>query len=265
MRNLVKEKLARGEPTIGHWLSIPSSTVAELLTCVGMDWLLMDTEHSPIGYETMEDLLRAIKDTNVVPLARVAAAEAPLIKKVLDRGVCGVLVPLVNTAAEARNVVAACKYPPEGIRGVAGTRVSRWGCTLAEYYREWNDNVLIAIQIETKQALENVEEIAAVPGVDVLFVGPADLSANLGTFQQFDHPRFKSAVQRILNAAKNAGIAAGYMSFGAESVLEKVDEGFRFIAAGTDTKLLLSAAQATYERINEGLRQRRKSGKFDKE
>lgn len=255
MTNRVKERLQQGKPVIGHWLSFPSPAVAELMASFGMDWLLIDTEHGPADYETVENLIRAMKGTDVIPLVRVAGNDPVLIKKALDRGAYGVVIPLVNNAAEAAAAVAACKYPPEGIRGVAGTRASCYGRDLKSYFTEWNRNVLVIIQVETRQAVENVEEIAAVPGVDVLFIGPYDLSANLGLFQQFDHPRVKSAIDRIRNAAQANGIATGYFTSGPEAALEKVKEGFQFVCAGSDARLLSTAAQETYERIRQGLRE----------
>lgn len=259
MANRLKEKMLRGEPVIGHWLSFPSPSVAELMAGVGgMDWLLVDTEHGPTDYETVEDMFRAMRGTDIVPLVRVAGNEPPLIKKVLDRGAYGVIIPLINSVEEAKAAVAACKYPPEGIRGIAGTRINRYGADLPTYFRNWNNDVLVGLQIETVSALENVEKIAAVQGVDMLFIGPNDLSAALGIFQDFENPKFKEAVSRILKAANDNGIAAGYMCGNAKDVLAKVDQGFKFIAAGTEARLLAAAAQATYKEINEGLAARRR-------
>ncbi|MDR7470090.1 MAG: aldolase/citrate lyase family protein [Armatimonadota bacterium] len=254
--NTVKHRLKQGQPAVGLWVSFPSPAVVELLATIGPDWLLVDTEHGPTGWERLEDLLRAMKGTEVVPLVRVAANDVALIKQALDRGAYGVIVPLVNTAQEARAAVAAARYPPEGIRGVAGTRVSRYGMDLPEYFARWNSEVLVVCQVETAQALEHVEEIAAVPGVDVLFIGPNDLSANLGCFRQFDHPAFLAAVDRILAAARRCGIAAGYMAGSPEEVLRRIDQGILFIAAGSDARLLAGAAAATYGRIREGLAER---------
>lgn len=256
MANRVKERLKQGLPSVGYWVSLPSPTVAEIMAGFNMDWIMIDTEHGPADYERVEDLLRAIEGTGVVPLIRVADNNTALIKKALDRGAYGVLVPLVNNADEAAAAVSAAKYPPEGIRGVAGTRVSRFGMSLKEYFGSWNNDVLVALQIETRQALENVEEIAAVPGVDVLFIGPNDLSANLGLFQQFDHPEFLGAVSRILKAAQDNRIAAGYMASSPATVLAKADEGFQFIAGGTDARLLMAAIQDATQQIKQGLRER---------
>ncbi|HEY8530982.1 MAG TPA: aldolase/citrate lyase family protein [Limnochorda sp.] len=257
MSNRVKERLKQGLPTVGTWINLPEPAVAEILAAYGMDWLVIDTEHGPMDWETVENLLRAMKGTEVVPLIRVAGNDPFLIKKALDRGAMGILVPMVNSAEEARAAVAAAKYPPEGFRGMAGTRASRYGLDMESYVESWNRDVLVVIQVETRAGLEHVESIAAVPGVDVLFVGPNDLSASLGIFRQYDHPLFQDAVRRIRDAARACGVAPGYMGRDAASVLAKVDEGFTFIAAGTDVGLLKEAASATYRAIRQGLQDRR--------
>ncbi|MDR7419370.1 MAG: aldolase/citrate lyase family protein [Armatimonadota bacterium] len=259
--NPLKMRLQQGLPAVGHWISMPSASVAEILATHGPDWLLVDTEHGPITWDTLEDILRALKGTDIPPLARVRANDASIIKQVLDRGVYGVLVPLVNTAEEARAAVAACKYPPEGMRGVAGTRVTGYGRTLPDYFERWNSQVVVGVQIETTEALANVEKIAAVPGVDILFIGPNDLSASLGLFRQYDHPEFTRAVDRILKAAQAHRVAAGYMCFGPEEVLQKIDQGFRFLAAGSDARLLSGAMAATYQKIREGIEARLKTAR----
>ncbi len=256
INNLVKQRLAKGLPTVGQWISLPSPSIVELLASFQPDWLLIDTEHSPADGETVEDLLRAMKGTDVVPLVRVAANDSALIKKALDRGAYGVIAPLVNTMEQARAAVAAAKYPPEGIRGVAGTRVNRFGMDLQDYFAHWNSQVLVICQVETAEALENVDAIAAVPGIDVLFIGPNDLSANLNIFRQFDHPEFVGAVDRIVTAARRHGIAVGYMCNSAEEVLQKIDQGFRFVSAGSDARLLGAAAAAIYGKIKAGLAER---------
>lgn len=257
MSNRVKERLKQGLPTVGTWIDLPEPAVAEILAAYGMDWLLIDTEHGPMGWETVENLLRAMRGTEVVPLIRVAGNDPFLIKQALDRGAMGVLVPMINSAEEARAAVAAAKYPPEGIRGLAGTRASRYGLDMGTYVERWNRDVLVVLQVETRAGLENVEAIAAVPGVDVLFIGPNDLSAGLGIFRQYDHPTFQEAVRRIRDAAVKHGVAPGYMGRDAASVLAKVGEGFTFVAAGTDVGLLKEAAASTYRVIHQGLEDRR--------
>ncbi|MBE3598886.1 MAG: hypothetical protein IMX02_08875 [Limnochordaceae bacterium] len=249
MPNPVKERLRQGLPAIGTWLSIPSPVVAEALAGLEPDWLLIDTEHGAIDEQTVEEMIRAIRaaSSTVVPLVRVAANDPALIKKALDRGAMGVLVPLVNSAEEARRAVAACRYPPDGIRGVAGTRASRYGLDMDRYFASWNREVLVGVQVETPAALEAVEAIASTPGVDLLFIGPNDLSAGLGLFRQWEHPHYRAAVARILDAAKAAGIAAGYMARGPEEAQRRVREGFALVSVTTDLGLLLQAASGAFE------------------
>jgi 2-keto-3-deoxy-L-rhamnonate aldolase RhmA len=225
----------------------------ELLASLGVDWLLFDTEHGPATLETTEDLIRAAERGGVLPVTRVAANDPALIKQALDRGAFGILVPLVNSAAEARGAVRAAKYPPDGIRGVAGTRVNRFGMDLPQYFAAWNEVVLVACQVETAEAVEHVEEIAAVPGLDVVFIGPNDLSANLGVFRQFDHPTFTDAVQRVHQAAQAHGVAVGYLAAGVEEALACVSRGFVFVGAGSDARLLGSAAAALVSGIRKGM------------
>ncbi len=256
LSNTVKQRLAEGLPTVGQWISLPSPSVVELLASFQPDWLLIDTEHSPAEGETVEHALRAMAGTGVVPLVRVAGNDPVLIKKALDRGAYGVVVPLVNTQERAQAAVAAAKYPPEGVRGVAGSRANRYGVDLPDYFAQWNSQVLVICQVETAEALENIDAIAAVPGIDVLFIGPNDLSANLNLFRQFDNPEFKRAVDRILTAATRHRIAAGYMAGNADEVLERIDQGFRFVSAGSDTRLLAAAASAAFGKIKAGLAER---------
>ncbi|MEW6047509.1 MAG: aldolase/citrate lyase family protein [Bacillota bacterium] len=251
MTNPLKERLRAGQAAIGTWLTFASPAVAEALAGLEPDWLLVDTEHSAFNEETLEDMLRAIRagSPSVVPLVRVAANDVALIKKALDRGAMGVLVPLVNSPVEARAAVAASRYPPQGIRGVAGSRASQYGRTLEKYYASWNENVLVGVQIETRPALEAVDEIAATDGVDLLFIGPNDLSASLGLYRQFEHPDYRAAVRRILEAARQAGKAAGYMARNAEEAASKIAEGFQFVSVTSDARLLTGAASQAFERL----------------
>jgi len=253
IENPVKRKLGQGLPVVGHWISFPSPSVVEVMADFGMDWLLIDTEHGPASGERVEDLVRAMQRTGVTPFVRVARNDPALIKQALDRGAFGVLVPLVNTVEDARAAVAAARYPPEGIRGVAGTRANRYGADLPEYFSAWNREVLIAVQIETTEAVRNVEAIAAVPGIDVLYIGPNDLSASLNLFRRFDAPEFHQAVEAIRRAAHQAGVTAGYHTAGVEEALERIGQGFRFIGLSSDARLLASIMGTTWERLRKEL------------
>jgi len=256
--NKTKQRLLEGHLAIGQWISLPSPPVAELVSGFGMDWLVIDAEHGPAGWETVEEIVRAMKGTDVTPLIRVPGNDPVFIKKALDRGGYGV-VPMVSTAAHATAAVAAAKFPPEGIRGVAGTRASRYGLDLADYVAHWNQQVLVICQLETTESVQNAEAIAAVPGVDVLFVGPNDLSATLGVFRQFEHPDYRRAVDRILNAARTHHKAPGIMASGADDALVQIDRGFRFVSVASDTRMLAAATAAAYEKIKSGLKERKGS------
>jgi 2-keto-3-deoxy-L-rhamnonate aldolase RhmA len=253
MANRVKELLHQGKPAIGHWLSFASPQVAELLAGFGMDWMTIDTEHGTASYSDLENVLRAIEPYGVSPMVRVGENNPALIKRALDRGAAGIIVPMVNTPEDAAAIVSACRFPPEGVRGVAGTRASRYGIDLKRYFERWNRDVLVVLQIETRKGLENVEQVAAVPGVDVLFIGPSDLSSNLGCFLQFDHPEFTSAVSRIIAAGRANGVAIGYLTTGAESAIAKIKEGVNFIAVVTDSKLLADSAMSAYRKVREAI------------
>ncbi len=255
--NRVKQLLQRGEPAVGHWITVPSTAVVELMAGARMDWLLIDTEHGATDWETVEDMIRTLNGTDVVPLVRVGANDPALFKKALDRGALGTITPMVGTPEQARAAVAASKYPPAGIRGAAGSRANRYGADIVQYVAEWNDQVLVILQVETVEALKNVDAIAAVPGVDVLFIGPNDLSAGLGHFRQFDHPEYISAVAKIMQAVRAHGKIAGIMTGGADETLARIDQGFRFVAVGSDARLLAGAVGSAYEKIRAGLVERK--------
>lgn len=251
MANRVKVLLKQGKPAIGHWLSFPSPDVAELLAGLGMDWMLIDTEHGPASYADVENVIRAIAPHGVVPMVRVGENNAALIKRALDRGAAGVLVPMVSTPEDAAAAVAACKFPPEGLRGIAGTRAARYGLDIKSYFEGWNRDALVVLQIETREGVENVDRIAAVPGVDVLFIGPGDLSSSLGCFLEFDRPEFTSAVSRIIAAGRAHGVSIGYLTTGADAAIARIEDGVNFIGVVTDSKLLADAAIATYRKVRE--------------
>ncbi len=253
IKNEVKRKLKQGEPTVGNWVGLPSPSVVEILVRFGMDWLVLDTEHGPYGEEMLEDMMRAMRGSGVTPIIRVPDTDPAIIKKALDRGGYGIICPLVNTAEQARLAVSSCKYPPEGIRGVAGARASGYGADLPTYYAECNDEILVACQIETAEALDNVEEIAAVPGVDMLFIGPSDLSANLGLFGRTDEPSFRAAVDSICSAARAADVAIGYYASDPQDVLRCIEEGMTFVSLANDVRFLAGAAEEDYRRVREGL------------
>jgi len=228
-RVLAREWLA------GGWLNLGSSVTTEVAGNLGYDWLLLDHEHGPGGEDTMLAQLQAASATSAVPLVRIAANEAVRYKRALDMGAHGVMTPFINTAAEAQAMVAAMRYPPLGFRGVAKfQRGAAFGGDFEDYYLHAHERILAIAQIETPDAVANAAAIAAVDGIDVLFVGPADLSYNLGIRDQFDHPRFLAAVHTVVTAAHAHGKAAGILVHAVPLVAKCREWGFTFVALGSD-------------------------------
>lgn len=236
------ERLRAGEPLVGSWVSLTDPAVAEF-TAPDFDFVLLDTEHAPTDTETVANQARAVDAApgDAVPLARALDNDIGAIKRLLDLGVAGVMVPMVESADEAEEIVRAVKYPPTGNRGVAGARASDYGRDLAASFERSNEETVVIVQVETERGVENVEEIAAVDGVDALFVGPADLSANLGCFQQFDDDRFTEAVDSILAAGEVTDTATGTLGPTVETTERFASAGFDFIIAGVDFALLQKA------------------------
>ena len=235
----LRKRVLQGEVLAGTWLSLGSGLTAEMAGLAGFDWTLIDLEHGVGDHDGMVHQLQTLEATSAVGIVRIAWNEAPRFKRALDMGAAGIMVPYVNTEAEARLAVAAMRYPPEGNRGVArSNRAAGFGQSFETYFAEANANLLTIVQIETVEAVENVEAIAAVEGVDVLFVGPLDLSVSLGVPQQNEHPRFRAALQRVVKAAKQAGKAAGILLTAPEQIAPTVADGFTFIAVGSDGALV---------------------------
>jgi 4-hydroxy-2-oxoheptanedioate aldolase len=219
----------------GTFLNLGSPVTAEIAGQAGFDWVLIDHEHGPGGEDTLLHQLQAVSATPAVPIVRVAANETPRFKRVLDAGAHGVMAPYVNTAVEAQAAVAAVRYPPRGIRGVAKlVRGAGYGADFEEYYQHAHEWLVTIVQIEMFEAVANCDAIAAVDGADVLFVGPTDLTYNLGIRDQFDHPRYVEAQQRVVAAARKHGKAAGILVHNPALVPKCRELGFTFVALGSD-------------------------------
>ena len=221
---------------VGTWLNLGSPVTAELAGLAGFDWVLLDHEHGPGGEDTMLHQLQAVAATPAVPIVRIAANELARFKRALDMGAHGVMAPFVSSVAEAEATVQAMRYPPRGLRGVAKNhRASGFGADFEEYYLHAHECLLNLVQIETGAAVAAIDGIAAVDGVDVLFVGPTDLSYALGIRDQFDNPRFLDAVQRVVAAARKHGKAAGILIHDASLIAKCREWGFSFVALGSDS------------------------------
>ncbi len=228
----------------GAWLNMTDVTVAEIIATSGLDYVLIDAEHAPIGIEALRTMLVAFNGVATVPIVRVAWNDPVRIKQALDAGVEGVLAPMVRTVDEARALVAASRYPPLGWRGFGPHRASSYYREAAAYAERANDAILVIPQLEHVDAAEAVEDIIAVPGVDALCIGPNDLSGTAGAFLQTDHAAVQSALERILGAAKAAGIGVcPGIPIGVQEQTWWVERGARMLLIGSDIGWLTEGAR----------------------
>lgn len=251
MKNL-KQRLKNGETLHGCWLNLGSSLTAEIVGLAGFDWVLIDLEH---GAGTEKDVLaqlQALESTPAGVVVRVESAESQRIHRVLDMGAEGIMCPKVRTPEEARKVVSGLHYPPFGTRGVAKmVRASQFAQNFQTYYDRSREELLGVVQIETSEALNHLDEIATIEGVDVLFIGPADLSMELGIFGQFDHPKFQKALHDTVKAAEKAGKATGILFFNPEDYPKYHDLGIRLIACGADATFVAEGARVMARKLGE--------------
>ncbi len=233
--NAVKRRLKAGESLLGVLLGFSSPTFLELSALAGFDFVLIDCEHGPMNLESVEAMVRAAECAGLTPLARVPHNEASSILRFLDVGVMGLLVPHVETADDARRAVAAMKYPPDGDRGLAGVRANDYGARepMADYVRRATEETLFMALVESRKGVENAAEIAAVPGVDVVQIGPNDLSMSMGHYGRSDDPEVQAAIDQIIAAAKAAGKAPGSGAIrGPAAIRKALDRGIRVITYG---------------------------------
>jgi 4-hydroxy-2-oxoheptanedioate aldolase len=240
--NKLKTALMAGQVQYGIWLSTASPQLAEMAGLAGFDWCLIDAEHGPNAPSGLIPQLQALAATGTAAVVRVPAAEVWIIKQVLDQGCQSVLVPMVDDAATADLMARAMRYAPHGIRGMGASsaRASGYGA-IADYARHANDQVCLLVQAESRAALDNIDAIAAVPGVDGVFVGPADLSADMGYPGQPDHPEVLAAIDHIIARTKAAGKIAGIITFDAARVPDYLAKGITFMGVSTDVTLLNKA------------------------
>lgn len=244
MQNPLKARLRSSDrPSFGTWISSSSIVVLDALKGLGFEWFMIDTEHSHVNPETLAAMVAILEGAGPTPLVRVGNIDQYLIKQALDSGAQGILAPLVSTAAQAQAVVAYSKYPPDGLRGAAAAAASRYGTELASYLRTANSETLVGVQIETKAALDNLQEIADVPGVDLLFVGPQDLTLSLGLLDDRANPRVREAMRAVVEACETRGKTAGTLVTSLDEKRAAVELGFRFISLAADTRFLIQGAQ----------------------
>ena len=247
--NRFKRDLHEGRLQIGCWSSLASPLSTEVLGLAGFDWLLLDGEHSPNDLNTFILQLMALKDSVSAPVVRMSENDPVQIKRLLDAGFYNFLVPFVETADEAARAVAATRYPPEGIRGVSvAMRGNRYG-TVPDYFAASNQNVMVAVQIESRAGVENIGAICAVPGVDAVFIGPSDLAAGLGHIGNPAHPDVQAAMQQVFAAAAAAGIPVGILAPAEADARRYIQMGATMVAVGSDQGLFRAATQALRDKF----------------
>ena len=241
MSSAFRERLRRREPLIGTIVSVGSTDVVEVLAASGFDWLFIDAEHSPLSPAVVQQMVMA---AGVVPcVVRLPANDETFIKQALDAGAAGIIVPLVNSAAEAASVVRRAKYPPQGMRGVGTSRALGFGYGIADYFARANVDTVVFVQAEHVDAVRAINDIVAVPGLDGIFVGPFDLSASMGKPGQVNDPEVVAAIEQVGAAARGAGLALGFFGVAPESVAPWMSRGFSLIACGVDLMMLGTKAR----------------------
>lgn len=253
----LRARLRAGETLIGSWISSGSPVVAELMAATGFDFVCVDVEHSAVDLTQAQALFQAVKSGNpgCEAMVRLHGIDYAFVKRYLDSGARGVVAPLVRTRKEAECLVTAVKYPPEGNRGVGFCRANKYGLELQSEFDRANGMNLIVAQIEHIDAVENIDEILTVPGLDAVFIGPYDLSASMGLTAQFDHPDYLATRDRILSACNRHDVAPGIhvVPTNPSQVLARIEEGYRFIAYSLDITMLLTACTEGLETIRAGL------------
>ena len=248
--NRFKARLKAGENQFGLWLGLPDATAAEIVAGANFDWLLIDGEHAPFDLQTILNVLRALEPYSVSPIVRPVVGDTNLIKQLLDIGAQTLLVPMVDTAEQAEQLVKAVRYPPEGIRGLGSSlaRAARWN-QIPGYLKKANSEICLIVQVETVKALENLDAIAAVEGVDAVFIGPSDLSASMGYIGDAGHPKVVAAIEDGIARITAAGKAAGLLSMDPALSEHYIKQGATFVGVGVDTLLLANGAKQLIARF----------------
>ncbi len=246
----LRKRLKNGELLLGTILSLDSPDVAEILSGIGFDWIFIDAEHTTLDPHHLKTLLQAAGESTDC-VVRLPALDEIAVKKTLDAGAAGLLVPQVNTAEQAELLVKWGRYYPDGSRGLGFGRAQGYGLKVGEYLENANETILLSVQAESAEAVENIESIVGVQGLDAILVGPYDLSASMGLPGQVDHPDVRAAIQRVAKVCFDHNMPIGIFGMTAEAVRPYIAQGFRYIVCGADTALLGNAAQQLLEQLRD--------------
>ncbi|MBS4022517.1 MAG: aldolase [Dethiobacter sp.] len=251
INNKLKKKLKNGETALGTFIMCNSPDLVEVVGLSGLDFVVIDTEHGPLSLESTQHLIRAAELRGMSSIIRITEFRDTTVLRALDVGAHGVQVPQVNDRITAERIVKAAKYFPLGTRGAALTRAADYGTVHPlKYFEHENEETLIVVHCESKSSLDNLEEIAAIPGIDVIFLGPFDMSQSLGIPAQVTHPLVEQAAEKVVKVANDAGIAAGIFVRSGDQVKIRVEQGFRYITIGTDVGIIGAAYRREISNAN---------------
>lgn len=248
--NKFKRALQGDETLWGLWLGLPDTSCAEICAGAGFDWLLIDGEHAPFELKDILHHLQALAPYDVSPIVRPDEGSVAKIKKLLDVGAQTLLIPMVNTAEQAKELVSAVRYPPQGIRGMGSSlaRAAKWN-KVPQYLQNANDEICLIVQVETLEAMDNLEEIVQVDGVDGVFIGPSDLSGAMGYVGNPDHPKVVEKIQWGMDVIHNSGKASGILCLNIEKAQQFAASGTKFVGVGVDTLLLRLSAEQLVNKV----------------
>jgi len=247
--NHLKPRLARGDTTLGLWVTLESPSITEIAVTLGLDWVVIDTEHGSLDYKEVVEHIRVTRNSTTTPLVRIAEMSPGIIKRVLDLGAQGIIVPQVNDARDVATAVRYAKYPPEGTRGVGGDRATLWGLGLEAQTTIANRETMVIPLIETVSAGRELGSILELPGVDAVYLGPADYSASAGFLGQWEGPGVADTLLGLKDQARARGKGCGIMATSLEDSRRRRDQGFQMIGLGADTGLLIRSLRDAFEAL----------------
>ncbi len=248
LKHSFKRRLKQGDLLIGTFMTLPSPEIAEIIAEVGFDWLFVDMEHTTLDVKDVQRILQAVEG-KCACIVRVPNKDEAWLKKVLDAGADGVIVPHVNTADEVRSIVRTCLYPPEGSRSVGLSRAQKYGLRFDEYVQKANRNIAIIPQVEHIEGVQNIEEIVKVPGISAIFIGPYDLSGSLGKLGETKDPEVQKCIAKIKDVCSEAGLPVGIFGMDADSVSPYIKKGYTLITAGMDILFLGESAKKSLQKL----------------
>ena len=246
----LRQKLNQNEPIYGLWVTLESASITEMAVALGLDWVVIDAEHGHLDWKDINSHIRAALRSDTVVLVRIAERSTILSKRALDIGADGIIIPWMEKVEEVEEAVRDCRYPPEGRRGIGGERATAWGQCLSEHAAEANDNVLIVPLIESIAAIPNVATMCEVDGIDLFFFGPADFSSTAGFRGQWEGPGVAEQILSLKDTINAAGKHCGVVSTSNQNLTDRLDQGFRMLALGTDSGLLLRSLHQSLQEVD---------------